>query len=148
MELSPEITKECINEYMKTLPTVAIKCRKGIEIETKILWFFRESEGLKLLFDDKISSDPMILDESDYLNVPVVKILINYLETRNYELLKTTYGYDYNDGKEVGKCLAFYTTCQILKFLEKYLITDVYDNFVSQIIADSYYKKILTFYLN
>lgn len=148
MELTPEITKECINEYMKTLPTVTIKCMGGPEIETKILWFFRESEGLKLLFDDKISSDPMILDESDYLSTKYAKILIDYLQTRNYELLKTTYTYSsgIKAGKEAGKELDSWVTCQILKFLEKYLITDVYDNLVSQIIEDGNYKYYVSNY--
>ena len=132
MEIFKDILNQCYDNFRKTLPKVTIKC-KDKDIETETLWFYRESEGLKGLFN-KISTGPMILDESDYLQYDDADKIIQYMLTRNRDLFKVNYKKGYsNISSHISICA--------LKFFEKYIISDLYDNLIIYIIDTKPYNS-------
>lgn len=139
MKISKFIANKCYEAFIKTVPTVTIKCKDNEEVQTQILWFYRESEGLKMLFDDKVIGGSPILDESNYLSKKCCKNIIEYMRTEDYDVFKGNYSYA--DGKSAGKFLCSYYACSALKFFEKYIITCMYDSLIKEIIENKYYSK-------
>lgn len=140
MQITKKILEQSFEEHIKTLPNVLIKCKNDTTFSTKMLWFFKDAEGISLLFNNDILNGEIILDESDYLfdNHDAERI-IKFMSCEDFRLFNKKI---MEDGKII-KSIQYNPQfiCQALKFYEKYMIIDMYDLLINKLIKDNCYKK-------